>query len=64
MLETANPMESEELSRDLPWYHIYHLSSLSPMNLFTTGDPISALSQDVLEPKSNTRPLDNVGESA
>lgn len=38
---------------------MYHLSSSSLRNLFTTGDPISALSQEFFEgPKSNTNPLD------
>lgn len=47
-------------SDDLPWYHMYHRSSLSPMNLFTTGDPISELSHEVLLPRSKTRPVDHV----
>lgn len=37
---------------------MYHLSSSSLRNLFTTGDPISALSHEFEGPKSNTNPLD------
>ncbi|WVZ10142.1 hypothetical protein V8G54_014672 [Vigna mungo] len=37
---------------------MYHLSSSSLRNLFTTGDPISALSHAFEGPKSNTNPLE------
>lgn len=36
---------------------MYHLSSSSPRNLFTTGDPTSALSHEFSKPKPNTNPL-------
>jgi hypothetical protein len=38
---------------------MYHLSSSSLKNLFTTGDPISLPSHEFEGPKSNTNPLDN-----
>ena len=37
---------------------MYHLSSSSLRNLFTNGDPISALSQEFEGPKSSTNPLE------
>lgn len=37
---------------------MYHLSSSSLRNLFTTGDPISALSHEFAGPKPNTNPLE------
>ncbi|POO03495.1 hypothetical protein TorRG33x02_007000 [Trema orientale] len=42
--------------------HMYHLSSSSLRNLFTTGDPISSLSQEFPVPKSNTKPPDEDDE--
>lgn len=38
---------------------MYHLSSSSLRNLFTTGDPIWALSHEFEGPKSNTKPLED-----
>jgi hypothetical protein len=41
---------------------MYHLSSSSLRNLFTTGDPISALSHEFAGPKPNTNPLEEEEE--
>lgn len=51
---------------------MYHLSSSSPRNLLTTGDPTFVLSHEPSNPKSKTNPLvlvedengDGIGENS
>ncbi|GER31454.1 multidrug resistance-associated protein 3, partial [Striga asiatica] len=52
LLETAF-----EFWADRPLHHMHHLFSSSPMNLFTTGEPISSSSRS--GPESKINPLES-----